>query len=394
MAFPYSVFYYLDEEQFIIQPAHYLKPLHPKWSATPTDYEAFENALPPDKLPIVTMGPWVITEYKTDELLIMRRNPYYWKVDENGNQLPYFDEIQYIKGPSGAGRDLCVMAGDCDHMNLENPSTFVEAMTRAQQPDATFRVTWGPETLGYALTFNMSLDYGVKDDRDKAVRELLRDQRFRRALSHAIDRDGIAQAIMKGPFLRAWAGGLFPGAPEFDRESVVYYDYDPPSSNALLEQIGLKDTDGNGIVNWTEGPMAGQDVIIQLTANEDQREANNISEALVNQFAAVETPRSLLPFEKQLVDIILKYRDTYDAAERKKLMFEYNKIFTENLYDVGIFVGRYGLGLAKRVKNVPAGTPVFMYTWVEDAIMLDMLWTPVDQQLPQNRPETIPVYKK
>jgi hypothetical protein len=50
--------------------------------------------------------------------------------------------------------------------------------------------------------------------------------------------------------------------------------------------------------------------------------------------------------------------------------------------------------LAKRVKNVPAGTPVFMYTWVEDAIMLDMLWTPVDQQLPQNRPETIPVYKK
>lgn len=451
VAFPYSVFYYLDEEQFIIQPAHYLKSLHPKWSATPTDYEAFENALPPDKLPIVTMGPWVITEYKTDELLIMRRNPYYWKVDENGNQLPYFDEIQYIKGPSGAGRDLCVMAGDCDHMNLENPSTFVEAMTRAQQPDATFRVTWGPETLGYALTFNMSLDYGVKDDRDKAVRELLRDQRFRRALSHAIDRDGIAQAIMKGPFLRAWAGGLFPGAPEFDRESVVYYDYDPPSSNALLEQIGLKDTDGNGIVNWTEGPMAGQDVIIQLTANEDQREANNISEALVNQFAAVgikvnfrsitssargdnveagnwemhvdrlgqafalphtrpvdiapvtktfawhregETPRSLLPFEKQLVDIVLKYRDTYDAAERKKLMFEYNKIFTENLYDVGIFVGRYGLGLAKRVKNVPAGTPVFMYTWVEDAIMLDMLWTPVDQQLPQNRPETIPVYKK
>ena len=79
---------------------------------------------------MVTMGPWVITEYKTDELMIMRRNPYYWKVDEAGNQLPYMDEIQYRKGPSGIGRDLCTIAGDCDHMNLENPSTFVEAMTK------------------------------------------------------------------------------------------------------------------------------------------------------------------------------------------------------------------------------------------------------------------------
>ena len=37
------------------------------------------------------MGPWVITEYKTDELMIMRRNPYYWKVDTEGHQLPYID---------------------------------------------------------------------------------------------------------------------------------------------------------------------------------------------------------------------------------------------------------------------------------------------------------------
>jgi ABC-type transport system substrate-binding protein len=35
--------------------------------------------------------------------MIMRRNPYYWKVDEAGNQLPYMDEIQYVKGPSAPG---------------------------------------------------------------------------------------------------------------------------------------------------------------------------------------------------------------------------------------------------------------------------------------------------
>ena len=103
-------------------------------------------------------------------------------------------------------------------------------------------------------------------------------------------------------------------------------------------------------------------------------------------------PRQMLDFEQKLVDIVNKYRSTFDAAERKQLMFEYNQIFTENVYNLGVFVGRYGLGTAKRVKNIPDGTPVFMYTWVEDAVLLDTLWTPLDQQLPQNRPETLPDY--
>ncbi len=75
-------------------------------------------------------------------------------------------------------------------------------------------------------------------------------------------------------------------------------------------------------------------------------------------------------------------------------MKQYNNIFTKNVYNMGVFVGRYGLGTAKRVKNIPDGTPVFMYTWVEDAVLLDhTLDSRRGQQLKQNRPDTIPVYK-
>lgn len=448
---PLDVFYLMNEDNFHAMPAHQLKELHPKWStADPKpDYKSFADALPPDKLPMVTLGPWVVTEYKTDELMIMRRNPYYWKVDEDGNQLPYMDEIQYRKGTSGIGRDLCTIAGDCDHMNLENPSTFVEAMTRAQDPTAKYTVTWGPETLGYGVNFNFSLDFGVQNDRDKAVRELNRDLRFRQALSYAADRDGIAQSIMKGPFLRGWAGGLYPGAPDFDQASVVYYPYDPESAKVLLAEIGLKDTNGDGVLEWTEGPMAGQDVVLQLLCSQDAKETQSVAEALVNQWGTVgikvnmkivdsstsseinqagtwdvnvfrggqafalpftnvtalapftknygdhregETPRVMMDFEQELVDIVQEYRSTFDDAGRKALMSRYNNIHTKNVYYLGVFVGRYGLGLAKRSKNVPDGTPVFMYTWVEDAILLDCIWTPADQQEKQNRPETIAVY--
>jgi len=270
-------------------------------------------------------------------------------------------------------------------------------------------------------------------------------------LSYATDRDGIAQSIMRGPFLRGWAGGLYPGAPDFDRESVVYYPYDVASANALLDEIGLMDTDGDGTREWTTGPMAGQPVVLQLIASQDQAETQSIAEALVNQWGAVgikinmkisdsqtitdgnvagtweiqvhrddqpfalpfvnptflapitssfrwqvegATPRNLMDFEPQLVDLVTQYRSTFDPQGRKDLMSQYNHIFTENVYDLGIFVGRYGLGTAKRVRNVPDGTPVFMYQWVEDAILLDTLWTPVDEQLPQNRPNEVPVYSQ
>jgi peptide/nickel transport system substrate-binding protein len=447
---PVEMFYKMDEGDFSIAPSHLLKPLHPKYNPD-MDYKEFENALPPDKLPHVTMGPWVPVEYKTDELLIMRRNPYYWKVDESGQQLPYLDEAVYQKGPSGTGRTLCLLAGGCDTTNVENPSTeYIETMKRAQEPGAHFEVSWGPETLSYLVALNQSTSLGVKDERDAAVRELFRNGTFRRALSHATDRDGLAQSIVRGPFLRAFPGGVNPGSPEFDRESVVYYPYSPETARKLLAELGFADTDNNGILNWGSGPLAGQDLVLAITANEDQQESNTLANALVSAWGEVgiklnfrpvtssarqdieqsgewdmhvwrggqewalpftrcddlapiaknapswhregDKPRELQPFEEELVKLVTAYCPEQDPVKRKELLSQYNKIFTENNYTVGLIVGRYALALAKRFQNLAPGAPTFMYQWAEDNIMSEQIWTPADQQMPQIRPNTIPVY--
>jgi peptide/nickel transport system substrate-binding protein len=345
------------------------------------------------------------------------------------------------------------MAGGCDHSNLENPaSEFVEALRRVQEPDAHFDITWGPELLAFYVELNQSADLGVKDDKEGAMRELFRDLRFRRALSQAIDRDGVAQATMRGPFLRPWPGGLYPGSPEFDRNSAVYYPYAPDAAKALLAEIGFKDTDGNGFLNWPSGPMEGEDLSVSMLTNEDTLEGVNIGEALVNLWGQIgikvnfrpvtsaawgdlqqsgewqmhvtrggqafalpftrcnelapiskvapswhregEKPRQLQPFEEELNKLVQAYCPETDTAKRKELINQYNKIFTENVYDIGVYIGRYGLALAKRFKNVPAGTPVFMYQWVEDSIISEQVWTPADEQVEQVLPNTIPMYKK
>jgi peptide/nickel transport system substrate-binding protein len=448
--FPKYLFYNMDEGNFNISPAHVLKPLHPKYN-TSMDYQGFANALAPDMLPAVTMGPWVPVEYKTDELLIMRRNPYFWTVDEEGNQLPYIDEAVYQKGPSGVGRTLCTLAGGCDHTNLENPSSeYVEALKAAAEPDAEFIMNWGPEDLVFNLELNQSESLGVQDDRDRAVRALFREDDFRQAVSHALDRDGIAQSLMRGPILRGFQGGIFPGSPEFDPASVVYYPYNPDRAKELLAGLGLVDTDGNGILNFpADGPGAGQDVIVALNTSQEANESQAVGDQVAAMLGAVgikvnprpltsqagtdantsgawdmrivrsdygllpftmcnelapltpqtpgwnregSEPRVLRDWEQEMVDLVTAYCKEQDPATRKELINKYNYLFTKHNYVIGTMIGRKGLALAKRFMNVPGGTPPRMYQWVEDVLMSEMIWTQADQQKEQVRPNTIPEY--
>ena len=256
---------------------------------------------------------------------------------------------------------------------------------------------------------------------------------------------------MRGPFLRAWPGGLYPGAGEYDRRSVVYYPYSPDTSRKLLAELGFEDTDGNGVLNWTEGPLAGEDLVLAMIANEDQQAAVVTAEALVPLLADVgiqvnfrpvkptvaddaevsgewelhvdrgdqeyavpftradeiapitkespnwhregDEPRDLQPFEEELGRIVEEFRLETDAAKRDELMFEYNRIFTENVYDVGVVVGRYGLALAERFKNIPISSPTFLYQWTWANVSPEQVWVDPAEQIDQIRPNEVPLYE-
>ncbi|MCY3915768.1 MAG: ABC transporter substrate-binding protein [Chloroflexi bacterium] len=449
VAYPVQLLFKMDFLDFNICAEHVYAPMHPALNAE-SDYDTFETFQAQDDLPVPTMGPWVAVDYQIDEFMVKRRNPYYWKVDEAGNQLPYLDEVTFEKGPSGIGRTLGTLAGSIDHTNLENPSTYVEAITRSQEDDAHFRIEWGPETLAFNIEFNLSATLGVQDERDQALRDLFRDLRFRRAVAHAIDGDGIGQAIIRGPFMRAFPGGITPGSPYFDIDSVVYYPHSPDSARALLADIGLEDTDDDGIVNWTEGPMAGENVVVVLNTNRGAAATGQIGEAFVllmqdvgiqvnlrtldsaaggeatttgawemrvdragqeftTSFTRCQdlgpvtdlTPdfhraeggeRQLLDFEAEIVEIINAFCLEPDFEARKELISQYIQLTTENVYHAGVIIGRYGLGLAKRFNNIPVGAPPFFYQWTWGNVIPEAVWVDPDEQLEQIFPGTVAVY--
>lgn len=440
--------YKLSNTSFSPGPAHILKPYHPKYGGT--DYQSYRDALAPGNLPVVTMGPWVPVQYTTDEFMVMRRNPYYYKVDANGCQLPYLDEVQWTYAATGATRTLNTIAGTADHANVENFDTFDETARQAQNADATFRVEWGPETLGFNIEFNQSELLGVSSDRDRAVRDLLRTVDFRKAIAYAIDRDGLASSITNGPFFRAWAGGLFPGSGYFDRESVVMYPYSPESANLLLDQLGLVDSNGDGVREFpADGPLAGENIVLGLEAIEDNGAGQILGPAITNFLSEVGIQvnlrlvansvgtenrrsgtwelyinrpgqewaapnflcRNIAPvnaefdshrvgselgeneyadYELRMIEISNAFCFSDNFDEELELMSELNQLHTENVYTLGLVTSRYGLMLNKNFMNVPIGAPAFLYQWDFNNFMPEQIWLESEHRTDQGQAEIYP----
>jgi peptide/nickel transport system substrate-binding protein len=429
-------------------PSHILRPHHPRHSDN--TYEQYVNAFPPDFLNIPVMGAWVPVEYRADDIIVLRRNPYYWKVDEQGNQLPYLDEMHY-RLSTWADRDVQAVAGSGDFSNLEQAENYVEALRRSAEETAPARLQFGARTIGYTLDFNMSANgWGDPDERGQAIRELNRNLEFRKAVTVAIDRQRLGESLVRGPFTAIYPGGLYAGTSFYDQESTVYYPFDLDAANAILDELGLVDTDGNGVRNFPADTAGGADVEITLLANTDYSTDTNLAEGVIammqplgirvianfqngtarddmqqsGQFdwhvrrqgaeiasvvqntvqlaptgprifwshrAGTDGTLDLLPFEQELVDTVNAFIATADPEERAELMKTWQRIYTENVYSAGLTQYPGALIINKRFANIPPGAPIFMYNWAEDNIIRERVYVPADaQQDYELHPETLP----
>src|SRR5206468_1773943 len=88
----------------------------------------------------------------------------------------------------------------------------------------------------------------------------------------------------------------------------------------------------------------------------------------------------LLPFEQQLVDIVRAFTATNDTATRIELMKAYQRIYTGNVYEVGLTQFPGALVINKRFANVPPDVPIFDFNWSEDGIIRERLFVPKAKQ--------------
>ena len=251
------------------RPAHYLRQFHPKYAGEGKDatemwqeFQEVHSVLTNPDLP--TYGPWITDAVKEGDALTMRRNPYYWKVDTQGRQLPYADRVRmsYIK--DGEVQKLQLSAGAFDFTQW--PPT--DAVLFQQQRAGNYEM---PARNSYYFGIRINIPWVSKshdDPNERKLAELLKDERFLRAMQLAIDNRQMTTAYVS-PELFDFIGGTV-GHPNFHRDSVAgsqlsdprvaalwefleeWQHYDLDEAKRLLDELGLRIGD-DGFRHYPDG---------------------------------------------------------------------------------------------------------------------------------------------
>ena len=265
---------------FIYRPRHYLEQFHDKfaeaehlkkavqkkrvrsWSSL---HSKLDNMYKFDNYALPTLHPWIATEESVKSQRVFSRNPYYHRVDETGTQLPYIDKVEM----SIVGGGLIAAKANAGEVDLQARGLDfkdVSILKKGENDGGNYRVhLWG-NGVASQMAIYPNLHY-----KDPEWRKVMRDVRFRRALSLGIDRRTINRALYFG---LGKAGGMtaLSASPFFSEENrAKWSQYDVELANKLLDEIGLTDRDGDGIRLLPDGRRA--EVLVE-TAGERQEVEN------------------------------------------------------------------------------------------------------------------------
>lgn len=255
---------YEDHTEHIV-PSHYLRKFHPVLGepellrrtmeafavASPVAvYKRIKHYLNPEH---PRLWPWVVHDNSSATPLTLVRNPYYWAVDPQGNQLPYLDRLVL---DTKSNNLIAVAAANGEVSMQERHIRYDDHILllggAAQHGYEVYH--WKPSTQSLFTVFpnlNRRIDPARPETRWKHA--LLNDVRFRQALSLAINRRDIIAAEFNG---QVEPGQIAPppDSPYHNAELLKSFtDYDPARANRLLDAIGITGRDDEGFRAFPDG---------------------------------------------------------------------------------------------------------------------------------------------
>jgi peptide/nickel transport system substrate-binding protein len=410
---------------FIYRPAHYLKKFHkryadpaelprlieqsrqPNWAGMHGRYDVMYGNDNPD---MPRLEPWLNTTRGSAQRFVFVRNPYFHRVDAAGMQLPYLDRViltvssaGLIPSKSGLGES------DLQARYLRFADyTFLRQGTKRFGFDVRLWQTGNGSQI--ALFPNLNTN-------DAVWRGVMREARFRRALSMAIDRDEINEIVYLGLATPSNNTVREPSPFYSERLRTRFATHDLKRANRLLDQMGLKARDDKGTRLLPDGrPMH----IVIETAGESSEETDVLSlvrdhwakigvrlflinrprdllrtrtfsgEVLMTVWAGIESaiphpdssPRELAPMTQgglqwakwgqyietngktgqpcdmpeacELLDLVRKWEKTTDDAEQEKIWRRMLEIHVEQQFSIGIISGvLQPVVVRNTLRNVP-----------------------------------------
>jgi peptide/nickel transport system substrate-binding protein len=217
-----------------------------------------------------TLNPYIMYEDQGNGNYLLERNPYFYMVDQEGNQLPYIDKLQRSYLADSKMEDLSIISGKTDmscmsisidsyplYKEHEKDGNYIAMPLSAWQDQIIlfgFNDYAGIPPLKLKSVGQNSISEPAADSAyDPQISVVYSDLRFRQAMSIALDRKTMNETLFLGLGRPAQIAPR-PGTP-FYKEGMeeAFAQYDPEGAKKLLDEMGMKDVNGDGFRERSDG---------------------------------------------------------------------------------------------------------------------------------------------
>jgi len=284
-------------------------PIYPKHTLAQYANAGFPSAYGVNWTPkdIVCDGPYCLKEYKQAEYAMLERNPYFLEVDTNGTRLPYFDQIIFSIVPDYNSQSLRFLSGESDADDFIYPYEYDQF--KAASANGKFDLL--EPGIGLVTTFfwfnqntNMNSRTG-KPYVDPVKLKWFRDEKFRQAISYAIDRNNIIKSVEFGRAVPQY-GFLTQGYQNWYAPNTKNYAFDPAKAINLLKKIGIEKRNGDDFLTDADGNK----IEFVFNTNIENNERNKMAILIVSDLQKIGVNAIFQPVEFNT--LISKIDDTFD----------------------------------------------------------------------------------
>jgi peptide/nickel transport system substrate-binding protein len=250
------------QDEFGLMPSHYLKRFHKEY-VSEDELEALMKAdemenwvqmfnnkrdarivwgTRPTSPEYPMLSAWIVDQEPQQGLVLLKRNPYYWRVDQAGQQLPYLEDLRVDFAARHEIVTQKIIQGELDYVGPHDVSIARYPLYKENEERQNYQV------MDYlsCMTDRYTLYPNHTQPEDPVLQEIVRHPNFVKALSVAIDREEINENLFFG-LAKMGQLGPMPNSQYYKEEyGQAWAQYDTELANQLLDEMGLDQRNSDG----------------------------------------------------------------------------------------------------------------------------------------------------
>jgi len=216
---------------------------------------------------IVVNGPFRLKRFLPGQVVELERNPYYYR-----KGLPMLDGVIMLIISSDDSAFLKFLEGELDVISLR---ALDYSLLKRLSPEGIKIYKLGPALGSNFLAFNLNPNSSLP----RYKLNWFREEKFRQAIGHCIDREGIIKTVYRG-LAEPQYGPMNSSNGFFYNPNLCEYDYDLNHARTLLSELGFQDKDGDGILEDRFGHRLELNLITNANSSERVQIASMIASDL------------------------------------------------------------------------------------------------------------------